>query len=92
MWCGLLRDGVGMVMFVHRRGENAMPLPRELWDDVVPEQTTVVGDIDFFILYCVYGYAWRDWCNRVQYSFRIMNMYFGMITPDIKTSWQKPPR
>ena len=46
--------------------ESSMPLPRELWDDVVPESTTVVGDIDTFLVYVEHGDAWRDWCGRVR--------------------------
>ncbi len=43
-----------------------MPLPHELSDDIVPDSTAVVGDIESFIAYIEYGHAWQDWCGRVQ--------------------------
>ena len=60
-----------------------MPLPRELWDDVVPESTTVVGDIDRFVAYIEYGDAWRDWCGRVQQCIRWMAEDIGAMSADI---------
>jgi hypothetical protein len=44
-----------------------MYLPNELSDDIVPEHTTVVGDIDYFFeVYVKYGYAFREWKERVK--------------------------
>lgn len=60
-----------------------MPLPRELWDDIVPESTTVVGDIETFVAYVEYGDAWRDWCRRVQQSVQSMGEEIGIVSSDI---------
>lgn len=68
-----------------------MSLPCELWDDIVPESTTVVGDIDTFLDYVEYGYAWRDWCNRVYQSVQWIQQDFGPVSDDvIRQLTQKP--
>ena len=60
-----------------------MALPRELWDDVVPESTTVIGDVDKFLVYVEQGYAWRDWQSRIYHSLRRLEQDLGMVSPDI---------
>ena len=60
-----------------------MPLPCELWDEVVPESTTVVGDIDTFLDYIEYGYAWKDWCKCVNQGVRWIAQDFGQVSPDV---------
>jgi hypothetical protein len=60
-----------------------MPLPRELWNDVVPESTTVVGNVDTFIDYVEYGDAWKDWCYRVRQSLSGMKDLCGQVSPEI---------
>lgn len=68
-----------------------MSLPCELWDDVVPESTTVVGDIDTFLDYVEYGYAWQDWCNRVHQCVQWIQQDFGPVSDDvIRQLMQKP--
>lgn len=68
-----------------------MSLPCELWDDIVPESTTVVGDIDTFLDYVEYGYAWKDWCNRVHQSMQWIQQDFGPVSDDvIRQLTQKP--
>jgi hypothetical protein len=41
-----------------------MPLPPDLVD--VPEETTVVGDVDAFIKYIESGQALQDWYERLE--------------------------
>lgn len=60
-----------------------MPLPHELSDDIVPDSTAVVGDIESFIAYIEYGHAWQDWCGRVQQCVRWIAQDFGPVSDDI---------
>jgi hypothetical protein len=72
-------------------GENAVPLPHELSDDIVPDSTAVVGDIESFIAYIEYGHAWQDWCGRVQQCVRWIAQDFGPVSDDIvQDLLQKP--
>ena len=74
-------------------GGEAMPLPDELWDEIVPETTTVVGDVDAFCLYVESGSAWQDWCARVHHGVRWMAQDFGPVSPDmVQQLVQRPAR
>lgn len=68
-----------------------MPLPHELSNDIVPDSTAVVGDIESFIAYIEYGHAWQDWCGRVQQCVRWIAQDFGPVSDDIvQNLLQKP--
>ncbi len=45
-----------------------MPLPPELSE--VPEETTVIGDVDAFMDYVYSGAAERDWYERIAFQIR----------------------
>ena len=75
----------------HYSGRYAVPLPHELSDDIVPDSTTVVGDVESFIAYIEYGHAWQDWCGRVQQCVRWIAQDFGPVSDDIvQNLLQKP--
>jgi hypothetical protein len=68
-----------------------MSLPRALWDDVVPESTTVVGDVDAFVNYIEQGHAWKDWCGRVRVCVCWMAETFGQPSADIVEQLMQRP-
>jgi hypothetical protein len=50
-----------------------------------------VGDIDTFLDYVEYGYAWQDWCNRVYQCVQWIQQDFGPVSDDvIRQLMQKP--
>ena len=68
-----------------------MHLPQELWDEVVPDQTTVVGDVDVFILYFEHGHAYADWLKKISKVICWMEEEVGGVSPDIINALLLPP-
>ena len=55
-------------------GGQRMPLPPELAE--LPEETTVIGDIDAFIDYLESGQALQDWNERIAQRVRELEELF----------------